>query len=66
MSTKQYETEILVPPHEKVGDRVKDGQLLGDTPKIECPYCEEEGRTAHEYNLCGQCGCWFVVKEREA
>lgn len=34
--------------------------------RVECPYCETEGVTENEINMCGQCGSWFrVVREQE-
>jgi hypothetical protein len=34
--------------------------------RVECPYCETEGVTDNEVNMCGSCGKWFrVIREQE-
>lgn len=58
MSTSIRHAETK-PTDERAGD-VDIGPF-----RVECPFCEAEGTTRNEVNMCGQCGEWFrVVREQ--
>jgi hypothetical protein len=63
---ERAEITLLARPDSNLGTVPERREYELETPvKVQCPFCEREGRTGDRVNLCGGCGAYFEVASEE-